>query len=110
MKKCIVTTLVISLMVTLFSVTPARANHSNNFWPGVAVGVGSAIILGSLIHASRTHSYDTPAPVHAIVPPTRHHRYPPAYGERWIPGHWVEHYGPYGSYNRYWVAGHWERF
>jgi hypothetical protein len=104
MKKIVVLALVISLMVTLLSVTPAGADR---FWPGVAVGVGSAIILGQLFHPPRAYRYDYP-PVRVYAPPT-YCQSPPAYRERWIPGHWVGNYGPYRGYSRYWVSRHWER-
>ncbi|MBA4395008.1 MAG: hypothetical protein C0407_15755 [Desulfobacca sp.] len=112
MKKIVVVALAISLMVTLISVTPARADR---FWPGVAVGVGSAILLGQLIHpprdyyAPRGHYYPSP-PVRVYSSSPYYCPPPPVYRERWIPGHWVENYGPYGEYSRYWVAGHLERY
>lgn len=120
MKKAIILVLAICLIVPLFTSTPARANR---FWPGVAAGVGSAILLGTLINASRDpyypprEYYHHPGgyyypnhPVRVYNPPSYAYLPPPAYRERWVPGHWVENYGPYGDYQRYWIPGQWVRY
>jgi hypothetical protein len=113
MKKTIVFTLVISLMVTLFSMTPAKADR---FWPGLAVGVGSAILLSHLLnpprayyYPPRAYRYDYP-PVRVDVPPAYYYPSPPVYRDRWAPGHWVGNYGPHRGYSRYWVPRHRARY
>jgi hypothetical protein len=40
------------LTLALFTPTPARADR---FWNGVAIGVGSAILLGALLSAPRSY-------------------------------------------------------
>ena len=105
MKKAVVLILAMSLTITLFTVTPARANR---FWPGVAIGVGSAIVLGSLLNPPRAY-YDDSRPVRAYSQPAYYCPPPPVYRERWIPGHWVERVAPYGNYERFWIPGHRER-
>lgn len=105
MKKAVVIMLALSLTVAIFAVTPARADR---FWPGVAIGVGSAILLGNLLYHPRDYYY-APRPVRVYSPPAYYCPSPPVYRERWIPGHWVERYGPYGNYERFWVPGHRER-
>jgi hypothetical protein len=94
MKKIILVGLTLIMVTALGGITPARAN--NNFWPGVAVGVGSAIILSQIAHAAAGPYYG-PAPVRVYGPP------PPVYRERVVvreyPGyyrphtHWRHHHG-----------------
>jgi hypothetical protein len=105
MKKAVVLILAMFLTITLFTVTPARANR---FWPGVAIGVGSAIVLGSLLYSPRAY-YPDSRPVRVYGPPAYYGPPPPVYRESWIPGHWVERVGPYGHYERFWIPGHRER-
>jgi len=106
MKKTFIIFMVLCLTVTLLTVTPAAAG-GNSFWPGLAVGLGSAILLGSILNPPRAYYTDyRPVPVYnppEYCPP------PPAFRERWVPGHWVESYGRYGDYERYWAPGYWER-
>jgi hypothetical protein len=105
MKKAVVLILAMSLTITLFTVTPARANR---FWTGVAIGAGSAIVLGSLLYPPRAYYHDS-RPVQVYSAPVTYPPPPPVYRERWIPGHWVERVGPYGRYERFWIPGHRER-
>jgi hypothetical protein len=113
MKKIVIVPLVTCLMVTLFSVTPARADR---FWPGVAVGVGSAILLGQLFHPPRDEYYPPRTyrpdyhPVRIYSSSPYYCPPPPVYRDRWVQGHWVENVGPYGAYNRYWASGHRVRY
>lgn len=113
MKKMIVVIVMVCLTITFFSVTPARANR---FWPGVAVGVGSALLLGQMFDHPRAYYYPPRAyyhhyyPVRVYAPPAYYYPTIPAYREQWVPGHWVERHGPYGNVGRYWVSGHWERY
>jgi hypothetical protein len=107
MKKSIILFLVISLMITLIAVPQASAGR--RFWPGLALGVGSAIVLSHLLNPPRVYTYYAP-PVPVYAPPAQYYPAPPVARDRWIPGHWVENYGPYGAYSRYWVEGHWERY
>jgi len=109
MKKASVFFLIMSLTVTLFTVTPALA-RPNHFWPGVAIGVGTAILLGQIFHPPRVYDNDY-RPVRVSNPPDYYSPPPPApvSRERWVPGHWVEGYDAYGNYERYWIPEHWER-
>jgi hypothetical protein len=112
MKKTGVVALAISLIITFFSVIPARADR---FWPGVAIGVGSAILLGHLFQPPRDYDntprhYYPPPPVRVYSPSPYYCPPPPVYRDRWVPGHWLKNYGPYEGYSRYWVSGHWERY
>lgn len=84
----IVLGLTLCLIVSLVAVTPASANQ---FWQGVAVGVGSAIVLSHIVTPPRPHYYEY-RPVRVYGPPP-----PPVYRERWVPvphhSHW-RHPGP----------------
>lgn len=73
---------VVCLCVTLFSVTPAKA--SDPFWTGVAIGVGSAIVIGSVLQAQNSyHTANAPRPVYQ---PSRHYGSPPpVYHGGWAP-------------------------
>jgi hypothetical protein len=95
MKKIIVFGLALFLITALGSVTPAGAN--NNFWPGVAVGVGSAIILSQIANAS-ARPYYGPGPAYVPGPPP-----PPVYRERVI----VRGYPGYIPYGYYRPHPHW---
>ncbi|HJX31399.1 MAG TPA: hypothetical protein VJ624_06060 [Thermodesulfobacteriota bacterium] len=46
MKKTIIFIVALSLTIAFLPVTPAKAHH-DSFWPGFAVGIGTAIILDS---------------------------------------------------------------
>ena len=105
MKKTVIIILALTLTFTFFSVTPVRADR---FWPGVAVGVGSAILLGHILHPPRAYYHDH-HPVRVYNPPDYYCPPPPPQREGWIEGHWVEQYGPYGNIERFWVPGHWAR-
>ncbi len=108
MKKPIVFTMVLSLLLVPLLVQPASA-RSSGFWPGVVVGVGSAILMGHIFHPPRVYYYET-RPAYVYPPPAAYCPPPaPIHRERWIPGHWVERTDPYGNFERYWVPGHWER-
>lgn len=126
MKKAIILVLAICFLGTLFTSTPASADR---FWPGVAAGVGSAILLGTLIHAAERdyhhprgyyypprgnyhhprNYYHPNHPIRVYNPPSYVYSPPPAPREYWVPGHWVERYGPYGEYQRTWASGYWVR-
>lgn len=122
MKKAVVIMLALSLTVTLFTVTPARADQ---FWPGVAIGVGSAILLGSLLNPPRDYYYAPrpvrvysqpdyyypPPPVVRVYSPPAYYcpPPPPVYRERWIPGRVVERHGHYGNFERSRGSRHWDR-
>jgi hypothetical protein len=93
MKKIIVFGLTLFMITVLGNVTPARAN--NNFWPGVAVGVGSAIILSQIANAS-ARPYYGPGPAYVPGPP-------PVYRERVI----VREYPGYRPYGYYRPHSHW---
>ncbi|MEW6187591.1 MAG: hypothetical protein AB1585_17820 [Thermodesulfobacteriota bacterium] len=108
MKRSALFCVTLGLLFTLVVVQPASA-RPNGFWPGVAVGVGSAIILGHMLQAPRAYYNQAhPAPIYhtpnAYGPPAE-----PTCRQRWIPGHWVEGVDHYGNYERYWVPEHWER-
>ena len=97
MKKVTLLLLITALTLTLLSAAPAQAHgrYYRPFWPGVAAGIGAALVLGSIIHASR---YVAPPPA----------PYPDSYHDRWVPGHWEERRGPYGDLERIWIPGYWE--
>ena len=108
MKRIVVSLLVSVLLVLFVSAAPASAGH-NRFWPGLAIGLGSAIVLGNILYPPRAYSYYPasgyyyePAPAYCPPPPPRARGY-------WVPGHWEEGYGPYGGWERVWVRGYWER-
>jgi hypothetical protein len=107
MKKAAIFFLVLCLTITFFSVNPPPV-RADRFWSGVAIGVGSAIILGHLFHPYRVYYHEYP-PERVYHHPPQGNPPPPAYRERWIPGRWVETYNQYGNYERYWVPEHWER-
>lgn len=100
----VVSLLVLVLPVMFLSGAPAAANH-NNFWPGFAVGVGSAFVLGNIFYPTRAYYSPPPRyynpPVYYAPPPPR---------EYWVPGHWEGRYGPYGIRGRVWFQGFWERY
>jgi hypothetical protein len=104
MKKVTLLLLITALTLTLLSAAPAQARgrYYRPFWPGVAAGIGAAIVLGSIIHASR---YVAPPPAYYPPAPAP---YPNSYHDRWIPGHWGERLGPYGDLERIWIPGYWE--
>jgi hypothetical protein len=94
MKKTIILGMTLCLTITLFTVTPVSADR---FWPGVAVGVGSAIVLSQLINAPRDHYSD--------YRPARVYGHPsPAYRERWVPASYRFH----DSYRRHSGYDRWE--
>jgi len=88
MKKFLVLVLTLCLITTLFTVTPVSAN---NYWSGVAVGVGSAILLSHIVNAPRPYP-----PVRAYGPPP-----PPVYRERWVPVRVIPSHGYYVSHWRH---------
>jgi hypothetical protein len=111
MKKMVICLMVLSLMATVLVATPALANYRHyrpygnyNFWPGVAAGVGAAILFGSILSQPR---YVYPPPPTAYYPPPPPPEEP--YYERWVPGHWEVQVGPYGDRVRIWVPGYWQR-
>jgi hypothetical protein len=77
MKKIIASVLMMCLLTTLFTVTPAAADQ---FWSGVAIGVGSALILSQLVSPPPVAVAYRPAPVYSPPPPP-----PPVYETRWVP-------------------------
>jgi hypothetical protein len=108
MKRTVVFCLILGLLSTLCFIQPASA-RPDGFWPGVAIGVGSAIILGHMLQSPRAYYYPA-QPATVYRPPAAY--YPgaePTHRERWVPGHWVEGVDRYGNYGRYWVPEHWER-
>jgi hypothetical protein len=104
MKKGAPLFLISALMLTLLSAAPAQAHgrYGRSLWPGVAAGIGAAIVLGSIIHTPRYH-----APPPAYYPPAPA-PYTDSYQDRWVPGHWEERRGPYGNLERIWIPGYWE--
>jgi len=109
MEKIVVIFLILCLTVILSTVIPALAGL-NHFWSGVAIGVGSAFLLGQLFQPPRAYDNDY-RPVRAYNPPDYYgpSSQPPSPWERWVPGHWVENYGPNGNFERSWIPEHWER-
>ncbi len=117
--KIIVFTLIVSFGLGLFATAYAR----NRFWPGVAAGVGAAIVLGHIIHPPRYHYPDRYydrypdryyAPPVVYAPPPSAYAYPhPTYNytyrEQWVPGHWEESYNQGGYWERVWIPGYWQR-
>ncbi|HMK64208.1 MAG TPA: hypothetical protein VK564_00340 [Thermodesulfobacteriota bacterium] len=83
-KKINLLVLICGLISSFCVVTPAKADR---FWPGVAVGVGSAIVLSHLVSPPRPYYYE-PVPAGVYGPP------PPAHRVGW-------RYGPYHSQWRY---------
>jgi hypothetical protein len=108
MKKAAVLFLILCLTVTFVAVIPTSA-RANDFWPGLAVGMGAAILLGHLFHPPMVYSYnnrpaqDYYAPEYYSPPPSA----PDSRG-RWVPGRWAEGYDAYGNYQRFWIPEHWE--
>jgi hypothetical protein len=80
---------------------------ADQFWSAVAIGVGSAIVLGHILHPPRAYYHDY-RPVRVYHHPSPFYP-PPVYREKWVPGHWVQHYDQYNNFRRYWVPEHWER-
>ena len=74
MKKIIVSLLVSILLVFFLSAVPASARH-NRFWPGLAIGLGSALVLGNIFYPPRADSYYSPSSYYHGPPPAY---YPPA--------------------------------
>jgi hypothetical protein len=117
MRKALVFIIVGALTLNVLTAVPAAA-HSN-FWGGVAIGLGSAFVLGNLFYPPRPYYYPPPAyyypPPTYVVPPAGRIGYPPPppprgapYRDNWVPGHWEERPGPYGGMERIWVPGYWE--
>ena len=105
MKKAAIFLLTLCLMVTFFTVTPASA-RPDHFWPGVAIGVGSAIILGQLFHPTKGYDNDY-RPVRVYTHPTHYSPPPPpASREQRVPRHWVQNYDQNGNGQRHWVPKH----
>lgn len=79
-----------------------RYHHGKHFWPGVAIGVGAAMVGAAILQSTTpptTYVYQSP------VPPAGHYEYrqvwvPPQYQNTWVAGQYTRH----GQ----WVAGHWE--
>jgi hypothetical protein len=109
MKKAAVLSLILCLTVTFVTVTPTLA-RANDFWPGVAIGVGAAILLGQIFHPPMVYSYDNRS-ARDYNSPEYYSPPPPDPGSRgrWVPGRWAEGYDAYGNYERYWIPEHWER-
>jgi hypothetical protein len=127
MRKALVLIVIAAMAATLLPAVPAAA-HSN-FWGGVAIGLGSAFVLGSLFYPRPyayppTYTYPPPPPPTYYYPPPAYY-YPPSgrigyppplppapsripYRDNWVPGHWEERPGPYGETERIWVPGYWE--
>jgi hypothetical protein len=102
--------MVLSLMTMFLVATPAMAHDRyyrphgyNNFWPGVAIGVGAAVLLGTILSQPR-YAYTPPPPAYYPPPPPEE-----PYYERWVPGHWEVQVGPRGDRARIWVPGYWQR-
>lgn len=103
MKKMIVSVMVSILLVFALSAAPASA-RGNHFWPGLAIGLGSALVLGSVFYPPRVSGY-YPPPSYYYGPPPAYYAPPPPRGY-WVPGHWEEGYGPRGGWERVWVRGY----
>lgn len=131
MRKVVIIIIVGALTLNLLTAVPAAA-HSN-FWGGVALGLGSAFVLGSIFYPPRAYYYPPPAyyyppPANYYPPPAYYYPppvyyappagrigYPPPpppgkapYRDNWVPGHWEERQGSFGEMERIWVPGHWE--
>jgi hypothetical protein len=109
MKKITVSILVSVLVVFFLSAAPASA-RANHFWPGLAVGLGSALVLGSIFLPQRSYSYSPPPSYYYGPPPAYYPPPPPSARGYWVQGHWEEGYGRYGDWERVWVPGYWERY
>jgi hypothetical protein len=110
MKKVIILCVVGCLTVALFSVDPARADQ---FWPGVAVGIGAAILLNQIVNGPSHYYYHDP-PVRVYRPqayygppqPVYYSPPPPVYRERWDRSHGSGRPLHYGNYPHYRGQGH----
>jgi hypothetical protein len=105
MKKMMVLFIITCLTVTLFTVTPARADR---FWTGVAIGASSAVLLGALLSAPRSN-YSSWAYPPAYQPSRYYYPSAPVYRERWDRGYWSGRPVHHGNVHPYRGYGHWER-
>ena len=91
MKKITALVLMIFLLSAFGAPAPAAADR---FWSGVAVGVGSALVLSQLVSPPPVRVAYPPVPVYAPPPPP-----PPLYETRWVPVRPV--YAPPPIYRHY---------
>lgn len=96
MKKTVIFIVVLGLVITLLTATPARA-HWSFFWPGFAVGIGAAVIANPYFYPP---GYYCPAP-----PVVYGYDYygGPVYG--YYGGYYRSGYGYYGGYHRGYHGG-----
>lgn len=108
------------LTITLFTVTPARADR---FWTGLAIGVGSAILLNQLVNAPRDYYQDRPArvyspPAYSYPPPPVYYAPPatvyyspppPVYRDRGGRAHWADRQRTYENHHQYRDHDQWRR-
>ena len=96
MKKVLALAMVATLTLALLPAAPAQAHH-NYFWGGLAVGLGSAFLLGNIFYPPRAFynpppayynpgpsyyypppPYYNPTPTYYYAPPSGQLGYPPA--------------------------------
>lgn len=110
MKKTVIFIVVLGLVITLLTATPAKA-HWSFFWPGFAVGIGTAVIAVDPFFYSSGYYY--PAPPVVYGGGYAYYGGPVYYGGYYRPGYryYGGHYrgyhgGPHGGYSRSYRGEH----
>ncbi len=104
--RSIFTIAIVTILMLVLSTGPASAgryHHHNNHdrLKGVAIGVGAAILVSSLINHSRDYSYREPEPCY--VPPPPPQEYVQQGGHWEIRKQWVS-----PTYKRVWNPDHYD--
>lgn len=116
MQKILAVALVGSLVLTLLpSAALAGDPHAvRNRWTGVAIGAGTVVLGGLLLHAlhrpypavAAPQVYSPPPAVVYTQPPVVYAPPPVVEYRTWVPGHYEDRWVPVTERQRVWVDGH----
>jgi len=107
-RKVLAAALVGSLVLTLLpSAALAGDPHAvRHRWEGVAIGAGTVVLGGLLLHALQ-RPYPAVAAPQVYTPPSVVYAPPPVVEYRtWVPGHYQDRWVPVTERQRVWVEGH----